>query len=145
MIAKRLEQAVMQWECQQLLNRVTMLMDQQQWQALAQCYTEDAVLSRPSDPDNPIRGRQAILESFTARPPRTSGHLIGNPVFILHSNTQIESHSRVWLVSGPLSDQSPVMANNALLVGSFVDQLSWDGQQWLIARRDGSIELKYGE
>lgn len=141
----RIEQTVIQWECQQLLNRVVSLTDRQDWEALANCYAEDAVLSRPSDPDNPIQGRQAILESFKARPPRTSGHMVGNAVFTLHSKEHVESVSRVWLVTGPASDSLPVVANGPLLVGTFIDQLKWNGQRWLVAHRDGSMELKYGE
>lgn len=54
MIAPRTEIALIQWECQQLLNRVTLLTDNADWQVLVQCYTEDALLARPSDPNNPI-------------------------------------------------------------------------------------------
>jgi len=145
MHSDRIEHAVIHWECQQLLNRVASLTDQQNWEALADCYMEDAVLSRPSDPDNPVQGRQAILESFKGRPPRTSGHLVGNAVFTLHSKEYVESVSRVWLVAGSASDSLPVTATGSLLVGTFHDQFKWDGQKWLIARRDGSMELKFGE
>jgi hypothetical protein len=143
MDAERIEQAVIQWECQQLLNRMTNLMDQQQWQALALCYTEDAVLSRPSDPNNPIHGRQATLESLIARAPRTSGHSIVNSVFTIISKDEVIAESRVWLISGPASEISPVVANTPLLVGSFTDRIKRQGNQWLVAQRDGSIEIKF--
>lgn len=143
MEAERIEQAVIGWECQQLLNRMTNLMDQQQWQALALCYTEDAILSRPSDPNNPIRGRQAILESLIARPPRTSGHSIVNSVFTITSENEVSAESRVWLISGPANEASPVVANTPLLIGSFTDQIKRQGNQWLVAQRDGSIEIKF--
>jgi ketosteroid isomerase-like protein len=143
MEAERIEHAVIQWECQQLLNRMTNLMDQQQWQALAQCYTEDAVLSRPSDPNNPFRGRQAILESFKARPPRTSGHSIVNSVFTVTAPDSVTAESRVWLISGPADASSPVIANSPLLIGSFTDHIKRLENQWLVAQRDGSIEMKF--
>jgi ketosteroid isomerase-like protein len=143
MDAERIKQAVIQWECQQLLNLMTNLMDQQQWQALALCYTEDAILSRPSDPNNPIRGRQAILESLIARPPRTSGHSIVNSVFTITAQDEVTAVSRVWLISGPVDETSPVVANTPLLIGSFTDQIKRQGNQWLVAHRDGSIEMKF--
>jgi ketosteroid isomerase-like protein len=143
MESERIEHAVIQWECQQLLNRMTMLMDQQQWQALAQCYTEDAVLNRPSDPNNPFRGRQAILESFKARPPRTSAHIMVNSVFTITSADTIIAESRVWLISGPADESLPVIANPPLLIGRFTDQIKRQGHQWLVAQRDGSIKMKF--
>jgi hypothetical protein len=36
----RMQQSTIQWECQQLLNRITSLTDQRDWEALAMCYTE---------------------------------------------------------------------------------------------------------
>jgi ketosteroid isomerase-like protein len=143
MEAKRIEQAVIQWECQQLLNRMTNLMDQQDWQALANCYTEDAVLSRPSDPDNPIHGRQEILESFTTRSPRISGHSIVNSVFTIVNQDYVKASSRVWLISGPTDQPSPVIANSPLLIGSYTDHIKRQDNQWLVALRDGNIEIKF--
>lgn len=143
MEAQRIEDAVMQWECQQLLNHMTNLMDQQQWQALAMCYTEDAILSRPSDPSNPIRGREAILDSFVARPPRKSGHSIVNSVFTITSKDEVTAESRVWLISGPLDASLPVIANSPLLIGSFTDYIKRQDNQWLVTKRDGSIEIKF--
>lgn len=140
---ERIEQVVIQWECQQLLNRMTNLMDQQKWQALANCYTEDAVLSRPSDPDNPICGRKAILKSFEARSARTSGHSLVNSVFTITSSDSVTAESRVWLISGPADAVSPVIANTPLLIGSFTDQIKRQDNQWLVAQRDGSVEIKF--
>lgn len=140
---ERIERAVIEWECQQLLNRMTNLMDQKEWQALANCYTHDAVLSRPSDPDNPICGRQAILKSFKSRQPRTSGHGILNCVFTIISREYVRAESRVWLISGPADEGSPVIANSPLMIGSFSDHIKWQDNQWLVAKRDGSVEIKF--
>jgi hypothetical protein len=51
----RIDRAIIQSDCQQLLNRVTNLIDNRQWQALVDHYVEDGVLYRPSDPDNGLR------------------------------------------------------------------------------------------
>jgi len=134
-----------QWQCQQLINRVTNLLDQGRWEELAQCYTEDAVLFRPSDPNHGVEGRDAILQSFADRPSRTTCHLLGNTFFDVQSEHRVVATSRVWLISGPDSATHPVLAEQKILAGSFIDTLVNTGGQWLIQLRRGSIELKYGD
>ena len=137
------ERMQIEWQCQQFLFRVASLLDGAQWQALAQCYTEDAQLFRPSDPNTAIYGRKAILESFYQRAPRSSCHLISNICFDIHAAGQITASSKVLLVTGSISEQLPVIADENILVGSFVDQLVQIDDQWLIQQRKGRIELKY--
>lgn len=140
---RRIVDAVIQLECQQLLNRIASLTDKRDWQALAECFTEDAVLTRPSDPDNPFRGRAEILASLQARPPRTTAHLNGGAVFTDIGTKVVHAVSRVWLLSGPFSTNAkPVTTDGDLLVGTFSDKLIRNEDQWLIAHRQGSIELK---
>lgn len=139
----RQQQAMVQIECQQLLNKVTMLIDQEQWEDLANCYTEDGILFRPSDAACGIEGRTAILDSFKARPPRTSCHVLANSVFNIISQNQVAAKSRVWLIAGEASETLPVKAGNKLMIGSFTDLLVYKNNQWLIKSRTGSIELKY--
>jgi hypothetical protein len=146
MNSDRLQRAAIQWECQQHLNKVTNLTDQRAWEQLAMCYTEDAVLARPSDPNNPIVGRDAILASFKARPPRTTAHLLGNSTFEISEPTQVKVISRVWLASGPKGEtEVTVTSDSQLLIGTFVDQLVFFDGEWFTQRRDGSIELKFGK
>ncbi len=145
MDSDRVQRAVIQWECQQHLNRVSLLTDRQDWEGLALCYTEDGVLARPSDPDNPIVGRGDILASFRARPPRTTAHLLGNSVFEIVEPALVKVVSRVWLVSAPKGEaDGAAISDSPLLAGTFVDELIHDGDQWLTARRDGSVEVKFG-
>lgn len=136
--------SLIQWQCQQLLNRVVTLTDQAQWEQLAECYSEDAVLIRPSDPQNGIVGRDNIKASFLARPPRTSCHLLTNCVFTVETPERVVATSRVLLLSGPARKGSEIVSADAsMMAGSFTDQLVLVNQQWKIARREGSIELKY--
>lgn len=134
---------MVQWECQQLLNRVANLMDAGRWEELAACYAEDAVMYRPSDPANGIEGRQAILASFRARPPRTTCHLLANGVFDVHSDISVTATSRVLLLSGDAQASAPVAAQSRLLAGTFIDELGYQADRWLIRKRQGSIELAY--
>ena len=136
--------ATIQWECQQLLNRVTNLIDARQWEALVECYVEDGVLYRPSDPDNGIVGRAAIWQSLQKRPPGTTCHLLANAEFDVESETRVVARSRVWLASGPPSSPGPAEATGPVLIGSFTDTLVYRDDRWLIAERRGGIELKFG-
>lgn len=138
----RSNRSMIQWECQQLLNRVTNLIDSRQWGALVDCYLEDGVLFRPSDPDNGIVGRQAILQSLQERPPGITCHLLANSEFDVLSAVHVVARSRVWLANGPPEADGPVEAKRPLLIGSFVDTLVYRDARWLIAERKGSIELK---
>lgn len=133
-----------QWECQQLLNRVTNLIDSRQWETLVECYLEDGILFRPSDPDNGIVGREAILQSLKERPPGITCHLLANTEFDVLTASHVVARSRVWLASGPADVDGPVDARPPLLIGSFLDTLVRSDDRWLIAERRGGIELKFG-
>jgi hypothetical protein len=140
----RSDRAIIQWECQQLLNRVTNLIDSRQWAALVECYIEDGVLFRPSDPANGIVGRDAILHSLQARPPSVTCHLLANTEFDVEAPSRVVARSRVWLASGPAATDGPAEAQGQLLIGSFQDTLVCRDDRWLIAERRGGIELKFG-
>ncbi|WP_417320257.1 nuclear transport factor 2 family protein [Emcibacter sp.] len=137
------ERRAIEWDCQQLLNRVTRLLDEGRWQELADCYTEDAVLARPSDPENPFRGRAEILKSLEARPPRVSCHLLSNCLFDIKEPDLVHAHSRVLLMSAEPGEDAPLQTNTPILVGSFSDQLAKIDGRWLIRKRQGSVDIKY--
>lgn len=139
----RTDRALIEWECQQLLNRVTNLIDSRQWETLVECYLEDGVLYRPSDPENGIVGRDAILRSLQQRPPGTTCHLLANTEFDVPTASHVLARSRVWLANGPAVTDGPVQATPPLLIGSFVDTLVYRDERWFIAERRGGIEMKY--
>ena len=140
----RSERSMIRSECQQLLNRVTNLIDGRQWEALVDCYLEDGVLFRPSDPENGIVGREAILRSLRERPPSITCHLLANTEVEIESDRRVVARSRVWLASGPADAEGPARAKAPLLIGSFLDTLVRRDDRWLIAERRGGIELKFG-
>lgn len=128
---------------QQLIYRAAFLLDQGDWESYVACFAEDAAMARPSDPDNPIVGRQAILESLQARPPRRSVHVITNTFFTDVSDASMTATSRALLLTGPADEAAgPVAADKTMVVGTFVDRLVLIDGSWLFAERKGSLELK---
>ena len=66
----RAEEIAIEWECARLINRYALLNDAGRWDELVALYAEDGLMTRPTAPDAPIVGREALLAAFTARPPR---------------------------------------------------------------------------
>ena len=64
------ERRAIEIDCERLIKLYVNLNDAQDWPAVAALYTEDARFARPSQPGVFIEGREAILESFLARPAR---------------------------------------------------------------------------
>jgi len=139
---QRINQSVIKQECQALLNRAMLLTDQCDWKVLADCYTEDGTLYRPSDSTNAIVGKEAIYKAFCSRADKATSHIIANSIFDIVSETSVKATSRVWLLTGNKSEGSAVSSGSKLLAGSFVDDLVYQDGQWLIKFRKGSINLK---
>jgi len=141
---KRSEIITIQWECQQALHHLMQHTDNCKWDKVADCYTEDGELFRPSSPNNGIKGRKSILKSLLDRPPRTTCHMLANSVFDIKSSEEVVATSNVWLISGPATEVHPVTADQHMMAGGFTDTLVYVDGKWLIKTRLGSIELKYG-
>lgn len=146
MSTQAIEKMLIEWQCQSLVTHSINLLDQCCWQELANCYTEDGVLYRPSAPTVKIEGRKAILASFTERPAKETCHALMN----LESNIIDDRHvivtSRVVLfAANKKADglEDKLEANTDIFIGRFVDDLRKIGDEWMIAKRQGSIELHY--
>jgi pimeloyl-ACP methyl ester carboxylesterase/ketosteroid isomerase-like protein len=141
-----IENILIEWQCQKRITHSINLLDQGRWQELADCYTEDGVLFRPSAPTEKIEGREAILASFTARPAKETCHVLANQeTQIIHAEHAIVT-SRVVLFAANKKAESlegMVQANADVFIGRFVDELKRVQGEWLIAKRQGSIELHY--
>lgn len=139
----RMNKVLIQWECQQLLNRVMSLTDTCSWQELADCYTKDATLYRPSNATVAIKGRQSILESFTERAARVTNHMLSNCVFEVLSETSVRATSRVLLITGENDGSAVATADSKIMIGGFIDDLVLTDGTWFISQRKGSVNLKY--
>jgi len=121
-----------EWECTRLVSLYANLNDAARWAEVAALYAEDGWMSRPSDPDAKIIGRDAILAAFQARPPRTTRHVCSNIVIDVESETSARGESAMLLFTG----------FGAPAVGSFLDRFVLTGDGWRFAERRGVMIFK---
>jgi len=130
-------------DCARLINHYVNLNDAQEWEQVAALYTEDAVFRRPSGGD-PIVGREAILASFLARPPRAQRHVIANIVVDVVSASEATSFCAIILYQGDVATDGtlPVQAANSPLIGWFKDRIVLTDNCWRFAERSGGLDFK---
>ena len=130
-------------DCERLIRRYVNLNDAQDWEAVANLYTEDARFARPSKPGEFIEGRGAILESFLARPGRAQRHVIANTVVEVESATEARAFSVIVLYMGDAADDGlPVMDAKSPLVGTFTDRLVRTPEGWRFKERVGGLDFR---
>ena len=136
------ERRAIETDCERLVKHYINLNDAQDWPAVAALYTEDAVFKRPSG-GAAIVGREAILASFLARPPRVQRHVIANVVVEAEDADHARSFCAILLYQGePVSDGLPAMSANSPLVGWFRDKLVRTGEGWRFAERVGGLDFR---
>ena len=126
------ERRAIETDCERLIKRYANLGDAHDWPAVAALYTEDARFARPSQPDAFIEGREAILASFLARPPRAQRHVVANVVVEVEDAAHARAFSVIVLYQG---DPAP-------LVGTYADRLVRTGDGWRFAERVGGLDFK---
>lgn len=116
-------------DCARLIALYANLNDEARWDEVAELYAEDGVMVRPTAPNAPVAGREAILEAFKARPPRTTRHICSNVVIDVESDSTARGTSAMLLFTGEA----------APLVGSFHDRFILTDDGWRFAERRGSL------
>ena len=130
-------------DCERLIKRYVNLNDAQDWEAVANLYTENARFARPSKPGEFIEGRGAILESFLARPARAQRHVIANTVVEVESPAEARAFSVIVLYTGDAADDGlPVMDAKSPLVGTFTDRLVRTPEGWRFKERVGGLDFR---
>ncbi len=119
-------------DCARLVALYANLNDEARWEEVAALYAEDGVMYRPTAPDAPVAGRDAILAAFKSRPPRTTRHICSNVVIDVESEDAARGTSAMLLFTG---EASP-------LVGSFHDRFVLTADGWRFAERRGSLLFK---
>ncbi len=140
------ERRAIEVDVERLIKLYVNLNDAQDWQAVADLYTDDARFARPSKPGEFIEGREAILASFLARPPRAQRHVIANIVVDVDSATTARGLSVIVLYQGDPAapDELPAMSADSPLVGTFTDRLVLTEYGWRFAERVGGLDFRPG-
>lgn len=143
-----LERLLIVQDCTALIARFAERNDARDADALAEMFVEDGVFARPTAPDKPVRGREAIREQFRARPAgRMTRHLCANTVVTVESATQASAHSYVLLFTAAHGEGAPlpVQADGKQLLGAFRDLMVRDGDGvWKFKERLGSLAMAIG-
>ncbi len=139
------DRAAIGWACERLIHHYAMLNDAGEFHAMAQMFTEEGTLARPTAPDAPIAGRAAILESLLSRPPRFTRHLISSVVITVEDAAHASGHSYLALHSGkPGEGGAPGAADPTYLIGAFHDRFVCEDGTWKFSERKGSLAMKVG-
>ena len=138
------ERRAIEIDCERLIKLYVNLNDAQDWPAVAALYTEDARFARPSQPGVFIEGREAILESFLARPARAQRHVIANTVVDGEDANHARAFSVIVLYQGDVAEpgELPTMSANSPLVGTFTDRLVRTVEGWRFAERVGGLDFR---
>jgi ketosteroid isomerase-like protein len=127
-----LDRLVAERACERLILDYAANNDASDWDAVAALYTVAGRMSRPTEPDVFVEGRDAILAAFQARPPRTTRHICANIRVTIESETRATASSQILLFMA--ADKLP-------LVGSYADQFSHTAAGWRFAERRGSLDF----
>jgi len=124
------ERRAIEWECTRLINLYANLNDEARWEEAVALYAEDGLMTRPTAPDTPVVGREALLAAFLSRPPRTSQHVVGNIVVDVESEDAASAKSAILLFTS--KDGPP-------LVGTYRDRFVRTEEGWRFSERRGAL------
>jgi ketosteroid isomerase-like protein len=137
-----IERAAIERECTRLITQYAYLNDERRFDELAQLFTEDAVLYRPSAPDQAIVGRPTILEAFKKRPADTATfHICSDMLIDVQDSHSATARSRILMLSTTLKDGAPGEAKTPV-PGTFRDRLVLTKDGWKFAERRGSFWVR---
>lgn len=126
------ERRTIEADCERLIKHYVNLADAHDWPAVAALYTEDARFARPSQPGVFVEGREAILASFLARPPRPQRHVVANIVVDVDGADHARAFSVIVLYQGTA----------APTVGTYTDRLVRTAEGWRFAERVGGLDFR---
>ncbi len=136
------ERRAIEAEVTRLVHQYVWANDAQDWEQCAALYTQDAVFRRPSGGD-PVVGREAILASFTARPPRAQRHVMANTLVDVVSESEARVKSVIVLYMGDAAEEGlPVQDPKSPLIGTFEDRVVKTADGWRFAERKGGLDFR---
>lgn len=119
--------------------------DCREFRQLAELFVAEGVLYRPTAPE-PLLGREAIFESYNARPEhRLTRHLCSNFRIDIESTerARVRCYAQVFGADKreDAGDHLGPPAEARIMVGEFDDLCVFEKGRWLIAERRASFTL----
>lgn len=138
------ERRAIETDCARLIRLYANLADAGRWGDVAGLYTADGRFARPSKPGEFVSGREAILASLTARPPRPQRHVVANIVVEVTDDSHATAFSVMLLFTGeqPADGGLPLRDATGPLVGSYTDRLVRTADGWRFAERVGGLDFR---
>ena len=131
--------------CYNLVVDCATIIDESRYDDLARIFTVDGVFARPTTPDQPISGRDTIIEAFKKRPAhKIAQHLVLNIRVHLTGADTAEGTSSIMLYMTEADvPQEPGKGRKATgpLLGLYRDRYLRTADGWRIADRRGRVTM----
>lgn len=134
------EEFAIRQACADLVARYAYLNDERRYDDLADLFTDDAVLYRPSAPDQAVAGRPAILAAFRNRPASAATfHVTSDVVIDVAGAALAHGRSRILMLGGTRAPDGAALPVDVRppVPGVFHDVFTLTGQGWKFAERRG--------
>jgi len=129
--------------CSKLCNQFAVFNDGGRHDDLAALFTEDGRYARPTDPDNFVSGKTAILAAFKSRPQdKITRHLITNIIVDVTGANTARGICYVTLFNGSTNNPAEKFgfkANPAILIGEYHDEFVLTESGWRFSQRGGRL------
>jgi len=140
MTLHHLDEARIRQACTDLVTRYAYLNDERRFEELVALFTEDAILFRPSAPEQGIAGRPAMLAALRTRTAETmTFHMTSDVLVEVVDAQHAQARSRILLLSGTRAQDGSALpaALKAPVPGVFRDSFRLTGDGWKFCERRG--------
>lgn len=133
--------------CSRLVLDAAHFADSRQFRRLAELFVEQGVLYRPTTPEQPLIGREAIFASYNARPAqRLTRHLCTNLRVDIESETRARVHCYAQVFGADSAqDKGDLLGaplDGRMMIGEFDDLCVLEQGRWLIAERHARFVMQ---
>jgi hypothetical protein len=128
--------------CVRLVYEFGRLVDARNFEELVKLFDDDGEFNRPSEPNNVIKGRAALLANFRTRPNYVSAHLFSNVNVSVDSSVRAVGHSYLVMYTanpGKVGSLGVPIANPEARIGAFTEEFICKGGVWRFSRRVGRM------
>lgn len=131
------ENFMIEWACTRLVHELAAANDATRWEDAVALFTDEGLFTRPTAPDEPIVGREAILAAFCSRPPRLTRHFVSNIFVTVEDVSSARAHSLVQLYIETEDGRA-----KPPLIGEFHDRFVLTPAGWRFSERRGLLVFR---